>query len=330
MNLSIFFLTFPGTYMVQSVFHSLIAAVVVESAIEAWAIQDPRIRQRFRFTVIFFPILSYPLYQAINPDRGTIFFRLEAFFDANRWLYLELWGGIPFYILFIFILAGTALIFLYQELIPILRHTFASGKSRQEMSRPGEHSIVHETMAKLSGEKPEVYILDDDEHLLYSTNGAKAAIYVSTGLLAALERDQIEAALAHEVAHIQRSKRPSLLLLFVLRVLMFFNPIVLIEFRRIVHGEEKICDDLAVAMTRKPLVLAETLRKLFHRTDDLKPFHIERLAKLRSAVEEYSHNIHIESRIKRLEQGETGHAGGERLKFLLALSVIVVINYFVV
>jgi len=317
-------------YIVQSVFHSLIAAIVVESAIAAWEIENPTIRQRFRFAVILLPVLSFPLYQAFNPDRGSIFFRLEAFLDTNRWLYFELWGGVPFYGVFLTVLFVTAVVFFFQEFMPILRHSFTSGQSKGTPKKVEEGTALNDAMASLPGEKPAFFCVEDEDILLYSTTGNNGAIFVSTGLIDTLDRDQLEAALAHEVAHIRRSKRPSLLLIFMLRVLMFFNPVVLVEFRKIVHGEEKICDDMAVSFTGKPQVLAETLRQLFHRTEEVRPLHTEKLANLRAAVEEYSHNMHIESRIERLERGIYQRTGGQGFKYGITLAVIVVISYFVV
>ncbi|MDX1763921.1 MAG: M48 family metalloprotease [bacterium] len=330
MNLSPFFLTFPGMYLVQSVFHSLIAAIVVESAISAWEITDPILRQRFRFAVILFPIFSYPLYQAVNPERGSMLFRLEAFLDTNRWLYLELWGGIPFYYLFLAALAGTAAVFFFQELMPIVRHSFRSQQTETSSRQVEPGAVLSEAMAALPGEKPPFFCVEDDEILLYSSTGNNGAIFVSTGLIDTLDRDQLVAALAHELAHIRRSKRPSLLIIFMLRMLMFYNPVVLVEFRKIVHGEEKICDDMAVSFTGKPRVLAETLKQLFHRTEEMKPFHTEKLVNLRSAVEEYSHNMHIEGRIERLERGEAQQTASPRIKYGITLAVMVMITYFVV
>ena len=72
----------------------------MDQALRAWKINDPLIRQRFRLTVVLFPIFSFPFYQAINPDRGSVIFRLNALFDVNRWLNVELWGVISFGLLF--------------------------------------------------------------------------------------------------------------------------------------------------------------------------------------------------------------------------------------
>src|SRR5512143_2092508 len=92
MSISAFYGSFAGKYVAQSFCHSVIASVIMDQTLRAWKIDDPLVRQRFRLTVVLFPIFSYPLYQTINPDRGSVLFRLDALFDITRWLNMEFWG----------------------------------------------------------------------------------------------------------------------------------------------------------------------------------------------------------------------------------------------
>ena len=108
----------------------------------------------------------------------------------------------------------------------------------------------------------------------------------------------MEAALAHEIAHIARSRRPLLIAVFLLRIIMFFNPVVLVKFRKAVRDEEKICDDIAVSLTRNPAALADAL-KTFSRKRTRRPNRAPRsFSTLSGTLEEYSQNLHLESRIK--------------------------------
>jgi hypothetical protein len=111
---------------------------------------------------------------------------------------------------------------------------------------------------------------------------------------------------------------------------MFFNPVVLVEFRRIVQEEEKVCDDIAVSLTKKPHALAEILEKFNKKTEALPLDKMKNLSALSTVVEDYSHNIHMESRIIRLEKGIGLQTGGQWGKFVVTVVVIFVINYFVV
>jgi hypothetical protein len=330
MNFSGFFNSYPGMYIAQSFMHSLIAAVITDRALQFWNIGNPLIRQRFRLIVVVLPALLFPFYQAINPDRDGISFRLNALFDINRWLNLELWGIIPLVWFFIVIIFIATSIFLLQELIPILRHLFESKASDFEFESLDDYPVVKEAVETLPGEKPEIFIFDDDDYVLFSTTGKNAAVFISTGIIKILTTDQLQAAITHETAHIQRNKRPLLIVVFLFRILMFFNPVVLLEFRRITQEEEKICDDITVSLTNKPRALSGTLKRLYHKDKDNKPLQLGNLAGLRDSFEEYSQNIHIENRIVRLEQGSVQKPYGEWFKLILTIVIIAGINYFVV
>lgn len=330
MNLSSFFLSVPGAYMAQSFCHALVSVTIVERAIHTWQIQDPLMRQRFRFIVIVFPVFSWPVYQLLNPERGSIHFRFEALFDFNRWLDLDLGGVVQIHLLFLLVLILSTLIFIFQEMIPILKHT-REVKSREiQTHRPDANSMVSQVLREIRGERPEVFLVEDDDYILFSATGKKAAVFLSTGLVRALDRDQLQVALVHEMAHILRNKRPSLLIMFLLRVMMFFNPVILIEFRKIVQEEEKICDDIAVSVTKKPHALAEALKKLFHTAEGSKTFRVEKLGDVKSRLEEYSQSMLIDGRIRRLEQGSAGVKDSAWFKWSLTLIIISVINYYVV
>ncbi len=88
-------------YLAQSFLHSLVAALIVDTSLIAWKIANPELRQRFRLLVVVLPIITFPLYQVISPDRGSPLFRLDAVFDITRWLNLEIWGAVPVGILFL-------------------------------------------------------------------------------------------------------------------------------------------------------------------------------------------------------------------------------------
>ena len=333
MHIADFFHTYPGMYIIQSFFHALIATIITGAAIEAWKIDSPIVRQRFRLSVILLAIFSFPLYQLINPERGTLFFRLDALFDSSRWLEMELWGVVPLYLFFIAIFVITSIIFVLQEMVPILRHFIEPTVDPQiAVIRPSEESPVGKALRGISAALPDVFIIHDEEMALFSNTRGKPAIYLSAGLANQLTAEQIQAAVAHEMAHIARSKFSVLLAGFILRTLMFFNPVVLVEFRRAIRNEEKICDDIAVSLTGKPSALAETLKKFYsqeHEEDPVgedTPNHASR----KISLEEYSHNLQIETRIARLEEGGPSLRDGAWFPLVFSFSIIAVINYYVV
>jgi Zn-dependent protease with chaperone function len=323
-------LTVPGRYLVQSVCHSLTAAIVVESAVWAWGIGRPIVQQRLRMLVIFAPVLAFPAYQFIDPYRGTMTSRLDALLDTDRWLFLELYRGVPLYTLFFLLLAVTTAAFFVQELIPIIQHLRASATTEYRRLAPVAGSVLSDALEGIPGKKPQITILDSDEPMIFSTTGAAATIYLSRGIQAMLTHDELQAAIAHELAHIRRSQSSTLVMLFLLRALMCFNPVTLVEFRKIVHAEEDICDDVAISWTKKPEALAVALRRLFPATEESVSFHVEKLSELRTAVEEHSHKMHIAERIDRLQHVNNDYEKWWPLVFAIVLVVIIAINYYVI
>jgi Zn-dependent protease with chaperone function len=307
----------------------LTAAIIVESALRAWRIGQPMVQQRLRALVILIPALAFPAYQLVDPDRGTISSRLNALLNTDEWLYLDLCQGVPVYPLFFLLLAVTAAIFFVQELFPIVRHLRGSAADGYRRLAPTEGEVIRDMVKAIPGEKPQIALLDADDPLIFSTTGSEATIYVSRGIQAMLTHDELQAAIAHEVAHVRRSQSSTLVMLFLLRALMFFNPVALIEFRRIVHAEEDICDDVAVSWTRKPEALAIALQRLYRTPDAPEAFHIDSVFDLRSALEEHSHKLHIVERIRRLRHVNSDREGGWLLVLAIVVVVIIAINYYV-
>lgn len=332
MGLLAFIDSYPGAYLVQSILHSALAAIIVEVALKTWEIRNPRIRQRFLLVVIVFPVFSFPLYQAIHPGRMSLSFRMEALFDSGRWLHLHLWGIVPVAVIGLLLVCGiTSLVFLFQEFLPIVRHTLEARNAGGEPERPGaEDPDARRVIEMFPGNRPELFVLEDEEAALFSTTGRSGAVYISKGLLRALPPEQLQAAVAHEYAHVQRGRRPVLLILFLLRALLFFNPVALLEFRRIVQEDEKICDDYAAELTGRPAALAEALRRLYLAEREEKAGRGKTIMEEMEALESYSHRLHIESRIERLREGVPPSGRGEWFAAALAGIAVVVMNYYVV
>lgn len=314
------FLMLPAvTYMTQSCFHSLIAVLIVNRAISIWDIGSPLVRQRFRIAVIFISMLSCPLYQLVNPERGSVDFRLDALFDSSRWLNLGLLHGLPLGLFFVALLLTTSMIFLFQEMIPVVRHMAESGPASLEWERLESRSEIIRSLQDMPAELPALYVTTSDDHILFARTGKEPSIYFSTGLVEELSREELRGALAHEVAHITRNKRFFLVIVFFLRMVLFFNPVILLEFRRIVHDEEQICDDMAVESTGNPQALAESLKKLYYNENAV-----------RASLEQRSHRSHLEDRINRLGNNSFQRSGRQPGKFIVTVIVIAAINYFIV
>ena len=87
-------------------------------------------------------------------------------------------------------------------------------------------------------------------------------IWLPTTLLTRLTPDQIEAVLAHELAHVRRLDWLWNGLQCAVEALLFYHPAVWWLSCRIRQERENACDDLAVRVCGDPIVLAEALGSL--------------------------------------------------------------------
>lgn len=90
----------------------------------------------------------------------------------------------------------------------------------------------------------------------------RPVIWLPLSLLTQLPRDQVEALLAHELAHIARMDWLWNGVQCVLEALLFFHPAAWWLGRRIRQEREHACDDRAVAVCGDAIALAEALAQL--------------------------------------------------------------------
>ena len=96
----------------------------------------------------------------------------------------------------------------------------------------------------------------------FTAHVLRPLIWLPLTLLTQLPRDQIEALLAHELAHIQRLDWCWNALQCAIEAVLFHHPGMWWLSRRIREEREHACDDLAVAVCGDPIVLAEALAAL--------------------------------------------------------------------
>ena len=329
--LSGFYNSFPGMCVTQSFFHSLMAAAVAEIAVKSFGIRNPRSRQRLFLAIIVVPVIMLPAYLLAGPYRDSVPFRAGALFDSGRWLSLEVLGIPPAGAVLLLAFLVATLSFVFQELAPIVLQALRPSRPGGAARDGGGEPAVRFALESLPGPSPPVFIVDDDDFVIFSTTGKHASITVSSGLVATLSVDQLRAALAHEIAHVTRSRRPLLPAVFFLRIAMFFNPVVLMAFRRAVQEDERICDEMAVSMTGDRAALAETLKTLYLAPDDPGAAGGRRSAlHLAEDMDRYSHRLNIESRIAGIGNGSGAADDGGWLALASSLAVIAALNYFIV
>lgn len=255
-----------GEFLVQSVFHSLVITFIVEALIQIWDISKPSQKLKFYLTILWFPIVSWPIYQLIYPQRGSQAFRDGmVLVDLSRWLRWDMGGLIPLWYIFIFFLAVATFLSIVQELAPELRRLRHRGQM-QPVKRgqfPKLDWALGQVAISAARPAPSVFVIDHGDPMVQMVGMVHPGITLSPLVLDLLDEEELEGVLAHEMAHLIRGDNRTNWGLLILRMLMLFNPVALFVSRRIAQMKEEACDDLAATFTQKPLALASGLIKVF-------------------------------------------------------------------
>ena len=126
-------------------------------------------------------------------------------------------------------------------------------------------------------------------------------IVLPDNLIDGLSEHELEAILAHEIAHIKRRDNFWLGLSLICRDLMFFNPIAWFIFNMMMKEREKAADHLAARFTGKPVELASSLVKVAEcmiAYKDVRP-------SWSVAKTDFTRELHLETRVKRLLKFKT-------------------------
>ncbi len=258
-----------GQYTTQSGLHSVIIITVIEAVISLWNIRTPFLQIRFRLLALILPLIYLPVYFMFYPARaGDYFHRQTALFDFSQWLEIGLEFGLAIWHPFIAVLGLSTLYFLVKEAIPSIRHYFRSQSFLPVVHRD-QFPRLDLILIRLAGvkdfPKPTILLSVEETPVIY-TQGRQELI-ISPAILDILDDRELESVIAHELAHLTRKSYRINQISLVLRFLMFYNPIALLIFRRIINDNEKSCDDMAVQATGQRLALAAGLLKVFRQPE---------------------------------------------------------------
>ncbi|MDF1564038.1 MAG: M56 family metallopeptidase [Deltaproteobacteria bacterium] len=192
---------------------------------------------------------------------------------SQGWLDLLVDGGWPLWIGFTVLLCGTALIFLFQEALPLLYsrrmdHAAVIPEpppellARYEALLEGFRARGHFRWAR----PPRLQLIDEPRAIAAVRGLTDPRVVISTGIVARLDERELDGVIAHELAHVARGGNLVRLGLWLLRALQAPNPFALTLARAHFEANESACDALAAAVTGRPAALASALLKTRNRT----------------------------------------------------------------
>ena len=325
-----------GHYLAQAIVYSLISITVVECMIALWHIHEPWAHIKFRFLTLSLPSVCPLLYSLLYPPRNSFSFREQvALIDINKWLGLPLGENIFTGHIFIAMLIITTVMFVMREAIPFMKHYLGHSSLLLIIER-GQLSKLDTALGNLQLTKAfssPTFLLSPDLKPIAYSSGSKTLV-VSESLINLLETDELETLIGHEIAHLSRWATWINRVLLILRFVMFYNPITLPIFHGIMNDVEKLCDDIAVRLTGKPLSLTSGLLKL-EQYLEANPSHSQSSKKQRTTsiatLKNVAHRKLVKERIKRIAYpGKSGDIPYQNFRAGVTGIMLAALLFFVV
>jgi Zn-dependent protease with chaperone function len=318
----------------QAVFHTIVAALFVEALVRSWRVREPRQRMALRLVGLGYPLVLLPALVLLFPVRGDEGFRdAWTLLDAARWDDVRLLGlGLFRWWLAALVALGAALFLL--DLVPLLaarRRPPPVPAAPDDASAAAVGAALPEVAAALRVRPPPVVFLDREQPILFCTGVRRHAIVISRGAVRLLDRDELRAALAHELAHLARHDPAASWAVMGARALMCFNPAFQILSRAIARDAEWLADERAAAACGDRLALASGLIKLHRAT--ARGIPIRRtlpFAPVLAGGLERARSLDIEVRCRRLLDGPPAPLRWGRARVALAAITLTVLLFFVV
>ena len=136
-----------------------------------------------------------------------------------------------------------------------------------------EGTVRHLTDLATLKSVPEILVLPAGVPGAFVTGARKHRILVSRELLKTLDAAELEAILAHEIAHLEARDCQVMFGAGLLRDLVAWNPVAHLAFHHLVIDRELEADRRAASMTGHPLAVASSLLKVCEMVRDSKRRH---------------------------------------------------------
>lgn len=120
--------------------------------------------------------------------------------------------------------------------------------------------VISEKMGVASSQ---LRLTSDRGPICFAVDTDSPTVVMSDRLLKLLDKDELEAVLAHELAHIRNSDTPLKALVTAYRTVLPMDPIIRMVAGAFHKVRESVADETAAMFTTKPLCLASALLKIY-------------------------------------------------------------------
>lgn len=252
------------TYLLANLLHTLVVLIWLAGLRRISAPIPPSLWSGLLSLALVAPmiVIAWHILGLPGLPSESMLLRVDLWADTVR---LAPW---PYQALFALLLIGTTGIFVVQEAIPTWR---SLGRQRHaervEDPRLSAHfDKVQADFQRLGWRKRRgrvilVRRLETDALTAALIGILNPVIVVSRGLMNALDDEELEGVVAHELAHYYHGGNMGLFAIWLARLAQAPNPAALILFRELIEARETLCDAEAARATKKPASLASALLK---------------------------------------------------------------------
>lgn len=239
---------------------SLLTLSFVILSLRVLKVQNPRARSAILLFSLVIPILLIPLSDWWALKTCVSF--LPGSITAIPLLHKEGFLGM---------LAIGAVAFTLLRTWAILRRQRVFLARCQELDQ-AKHPRVYETIGRLAfkaGISSPLILTYPRKVNACNIGWWKPRIILSERLLGILDEEELEAVLAHEVAHIARRDNLFKWIILVFGSLFAYFPTSLIIPRWLEEERERLCDDFTISLIGNPLAFADALVKTWRHSDSI-------------------------------------------------------------
>lgn len=132
------------------------------------------------------------------------------------------------------------------------------------LASPALQALADHLADRLGAPRVRVLMYTSDRPVAVTYGLRLPSLLLSTWMVDHLDQRELESVVAHEIGHVVRRDYLVIWLATMLRDVFFYLPTVRTAYRQLQVEKELACDDLAVAVTKRPLALASALAKVWH------------------------------------------------------------------
>ena len=280
-------------FAAQSMMHALVAALAIEALLQVWRARAPDDRLVLRILGLCQPLAMTPALFLLAPQRaGEEFW---ALFASRHWGEIRV-AGATLVELGVLLGAALGLALFLVDVLPLV-----SGRRRPLPPASPAPEALEAALAEVAGEgrRPALHFLDARACTLFCAGVLRPVLVVSRGALDLLDAEELRAALAHELAHLDRRDPALSWLLMGARGILCFNPVAQVVARALARDAEWSADERAGG---DRLALASALVKL-HRAGQGRRALVRRTLPFAAALAEPLRRVRshdVEARCRRL------------------------------